>query len=73
MDVRHLTIEDVACALGYPKPAHHRQTCAACGSDEIVDGIEYSGIGASPIGTGWEVEMCAVCGEATGERRWVGW
>jgi hypothetical protein len=66
MSIQPITIEQAAALLGYPKPVHHRQRiCAACGSDEIIWGEEFD--------TGHDVEMCAVCGEPTGERRWVGW
>jgi hypothetical protein len=67
MNLRALTMEDVAGALGYPKPVQHRaRVCEYCGADELVWGDEYTTFGNDPDGwSGYEIEYCAACGRAS--------
>jgi hypothetical protein len=52
------------------KPSHASRVCDECGSEEFMWGVEYTA--SDPFGTGYDIEMCARCGEPTGERDWVG-
>jgi len=61
MDLRALTIADVATALGYPKPSHHRQrVCADCGG-RVMEFDDVTAAG-SPFSTGILLNLCEDCG-----------
>ena len=47
------------------------KTCPDCGGT-LVWGIEYTGLGATPESTGFDIEYCEICGKPTGDRHRVG-
>jgi hypothetical protein len=68
-----VTIADACAQMGERtpvKPSHASRVCDECGSDELVWGFETTR--TLPNGNGYDVEMCARCGAATGPRHWVG-